>query len=217
MTETGDVEWPFAFEGIIESVVTTRGPNDRWNLAALGLHAPGHRTDQSAGGMAGEASDPEAAAINRESVTARTWGMTRTRQNFRHRSQGYVQITDDPVTFVEAALGVRELDEPLLGEPIAWVQVTVDQIDSGTSQGTEWIDWRLKPVDFDVDDPGVQPFNRGYAGVVEATIAASRLDVDAYESDAMLDRIHYYERIANRCGGPRIREAFDRLHELTGR
>ena len=45
--------WPLELRGVTEAVVTTRGPNDRWNLAALGLFA----------------GDP---------VTARTWGRTRT-------------------------------------------------------------------------------------------------------------------------------------------
>ncbi|PSP91673.1 DUF447 domain-containing protein, partial [Halobacteriales archaeon QS_1_68_44] len=61
-------EWPVNLAGVTESVVTTLGPNDRWNLAALGLFA----------------GDP---------VTARTWGRTRTWRNFRERGGGYVQFT----------------------------------------------------------------------------------------------------------------------------
>jgi len=52
-------EWPVDLAGVTESVVTTLGPNDQWNLAALGLHAP-------------DGDGP---------VTATTWGRTRTWRN----------------------------------------------------------------------------------------------------------------------------------------
>ena len=59
MNET-DADWPVDLRGVTESIVATLGPNDRWNMAALGLHAP----DDSG-----------------EPVTATTWGNTRTRRN----------------------------------------------------------------------------------------------------------------------------------------
>ncbi len=75
-------DWPVALSGVTESVVTTLGPNGRWNAAALGLFA----------------GDP---------VTARTWGNTRTKRNFHRRGEGYVQFVDDPVVFTDAALSLR--------------------------------------------------------------------------------------------------------------
>ena len=185
------VDWPVALRGITESVVTTPGPNGRWNVAALGLHAG-------------------------EVVTARTWGSTRTRANFERTGEGHVQFTRDPVTFVEAALSVREHDDPVLEDADAWVRVAVEPTDSGESGGTGWIDWRLRPVEAHVERLVVPTVNRGYNAVVEATVAASRLHVDAYDEATLRARLDYLEAVARKCGGSREREAVDRLNELLG-
>lgn len=185
-------DWPVALRGITESIVTTRGPEDRWNVAALGLHAG-------------------------EPVTARTWGATRTRENFERSGEGYVQFTRDPVTFVEAALSIGEVDDPVMTVADAWVRVAVERIDAGTSGGTRWVDWRLAPVDSHVERRVVPTVNRGYNAVVEATVAASRLDVDSYDDATLRARLDYLEDVARRCGGERERDAFDRLNDLVGR
>jgi hypothetical protein len=187
-------EWPVELRGVTESLVTTLGPNDRWNVAALGLHA---------GGDGG----------NR--IRARTWGHTRTRRNFRERGEGYVQFTRDPVDFVEGALAVREEPEPVLDGVDAWVQVTVDRLADGRSDGTEWVDWELTPRESAVQRRAVPTTNRGHGAVVEATVAASRLDVDAYDTETLRDRLEYFEGVVRRCGGPRERAAFERLRELV--
>jgi len=186
-------DWPVAIEGVAESIVTTLGPNDRWNVAVLGLHEP-----EREGGE----------------VTARTWGHTRTRRNFRARGGGYVQFSRDAVDFVEGALAVREEREPILDSADAWAEVTVEQIDSGTEGGTEWVDWRLRPRESAIERETVPVTNRGYYAVIEATVAASRLDVEAYDSEELHDRLTYFESVVKRCGGQRERAAFERLREL---
>jgi hypothetical protein len=188
-----ETEWPVPLTGITESVVTTLGPNHRWNVAALGLHAP------SGDGP----------------VTARTWGRTRTWRNFRERDGGYVQFTRDPVDFVEAALAVREAADPVLDSADAWVQVEVERLASGTDDGTYWVEWALEPVDGAVERKTVPTTNRGFNAVVEATVAASRVDVEGYDTDRLLDRLAHLETVARRCGGPAVEAAFDRLVELT--
>ena len=194
--------WPVALRGITESIVTTRGPDDRWNVAVLGLHAPDIEETENQRGAA----DLQ--------VTARTWGRTRTWRNFRERGTGYVQFVEDPLVFVDGALGIREQEHPVLDDAYAWVEVSVERRDSGTDGGTDWVEWKLVPHDSGIIRTVVPTFNRGYAAVVEATVAASRLDVDAYDSDVLWDRIEYFELVTHRCGGPREREAFDRLREL---
>jgi len=184
--------WPVDLSGITESVVTTRGPEGRWNVAALGLHA----------------GDP---------VTARTWGATRTRRNFERTGEGYVQFTRDPVTFVEAALSVREVDEPVLPDADAWVRVGAERVEAGESGGTRWVDWRLTPQESGVEREVVPTVNRGYNAVVEATVAASRLDVADYDEEPLRERLDYLEGVARRCGGEREHEAFDRLNALVDR
>lgn len=183
-------EWPVALRGVTEVVVATLGPNDLYNQAALGLHAG-------------------------EPVTARTWGRTRTRRNVEERGEAYVQFTRDPVAFVEAALGIYETDAPLLPETAAWVRVTVEPIDSGNDAGTEWTDWRLEPVTAAVRDRTVPTISRGHGAVIEATVAASRLNVDAYDDTTLLDRLSYLESVVETCGDDDERRAFDRLSTLV--
>lgn len=182
--------WPVELRALTESVVTTRGSNGRWNVAALGLH-PG------------------------EPVSARTWGRTRTRRNFERESDGVVQFTRDPLAFVEAALDVREVDEPVIGAADAWVEVAVERIDAGRESGTEWVDWALSPVEFVVRRRVVPTTERGFNAVVEATVDASRLDVPAYDDGALRDRLARHRAIVERCGSPRDREAMRRLADLV--
>jgi len=184
MTGTGD--WPVDLRGVTESIVTTLGPNDRWNVAALGVHAPG-AADQ---------------------ITARTWGRTRTWRNFTERGEGYVQFTTDPVDFAEAAMTIREEDEPVLASADAWVRVEVEERASGTDGGTQWVEWALRPVESAVERQSVPTTNRAYYAVVEATVAASRLDVPAYDTETLLDRVDYFEDVVERCGSERDRAAF---------
>jgi len=188
----GTAAWPVEFRGVTESVVTTLGPNDRWNAAALGLHPP-----ESAG----------------EPVTARTWGNTRTRRNFGRRGGGCVQFVRDPVAFVDAALSIWEVDDPVLDAADAWVEVDAERVDAGESGDTEWAEWRLVPRQTGVEREAVPTTNRGFSAVVEATVAASRLDVEAYDEETLRERLDYFEDVGRTCGGDRVRAAFDRLTE----
>jgi hypothetical protein len=189
MTREGNENsWPVDLRGVTESIVTTLGPNDRWNVAALGLHA----------------GDP---------VTATTWGRTRTWRNFRERGRGYVQFTPNPVDFAEAAMTIREEDEPILDSADAWVEVTVERRDAGEEGDTQWVEWALEPVDSAVENRGVRTTNRGYYAAIEATVAASRLGVEAYDQAVLRERLDYFETVVERCGGERERVAFDVVRE----
>jgi len=194
--------WPVSFDGIIESVVTTEGPNGLWNVAALGLH----RKDTVREGETAVERDETA-----PEVRARTWGRTRTWRNFREREMGYVQFTTDPVLFVKAALEVYEVEKAVLPEAYAWVAVKPVELESGTKGDTPWVDWRLDPVEAETEERAVPTFNRGYGAVVEATVAASRLNVPSYETEQLWERIEYFESVTKRCGGERERDAFERL------
>lgn len=184
--------WPVELRGVTESVVTTLGPNDLWNVAALGLHPPDSSND---------------------SVTARTWGNTRTRRNFHRQGGGFVQFTRDPVVFVDAALSIREVEAPVVDSADAWVEVAVERVDSGESDETRWEEWRLRPEDAGVECETVPTTNRGFNAVVEATVAASRLDVDAYDQSELRARLAYFEEVGRTCGDDRVRRALDRLRE----
>ena len=58
-------------------------------------------------------------------------------------------------------------------------------------------------------------FNRGYAAVVEATVAVSRLDVPGYDREALLARLRWLETVVERAGGRREREAYERIRERS--
>jgi hypothetical protein len=189
-------DWPVPLRGVTESVVATLGPNDLWNLAALGLHAPDRESEDGY-------------------VTATTWGRTRTYRNFRRQGSGVVQFVTDPRDFVDAALTIREESEPVLSSADAWVEVEVTAVESGESGGTEWTEWRLAPTDAGVEHREVRTINRGFAAVIDATVAVSRLDVDAYDTEVLLDRLDYFAETVERCGGPAEREAFERIDEVS--
>lgn len=189
-SEDGGAEWPVDLRGVTETIVATKEPAGRWNVAALGVHA-GHPP------------------------TARTWGHTRTRRNFWREGGGVVQFTRDPVRFAEAALGTIEREDPVLDVANAWVEVEVASVEAGESGGTDWEEWALWPVDTGVERRGVAATNRGYFAVVEATVAASRLDVDAYDTATLLDRLEYFAGVVERCGGAREREAMETVADVT--
>ncbi len=193
--------WPAEWDGTVESVVTTLGPNDRWNVAALGLTAP----------------DPDRDEADTESppVTARTWGRTRTWRNFTNRGEGYINFTQDPVTFVEAACCVREEDDPVLESADAWARVTVSELQSGESGGTQWVEWGLIPVESAVERRVVPTISRGHAAIVEATVAASRLDVPAYDTATLRERIAFFESVVETAGGAREQAAWERFEALV--
>lgn len=214
--DSGTAGWPVEIRGVTESIVTTLGPNERWNVAALGLHEAVESDDREA--VKQGANGPVDPAV---SVRATTFGNTRTRRNFHRQGGGYVQFTSDPVCYVEAALSIREEADPILDSADAWVRVEADHVDtdatndSGDTGETTLEHWQLRSIESRVVRECVPTTNRGYNAVVEATVAASRLDVDAYDTDILRDRLSYFEEVCRTCGGEREHEAFDRLNELV--
>ncbi|ERH01212.1 MAG: hypothetical protein J07HN6_02846 [Halonotius sp. J07HN6] len=187
--------WPVELRGVTESVVATLGPNDRWNMAALGLHAPE------------EADEP---------VTATTWGNTRTKRNFHRQGGGVVQFTADPREFVDAALTIREASDPVLPNAEAWVEISAVSAETGEDGGTEWERWNLSPTGAGtVESERPRTINRGFYAVVDATVAASRLDVPAFDTTTLLNRLAYFETIVEKTGGARERAAFETLSAET--
>ena len=201
--------WPVALRGVTESVIATLGPNDRWNLAALGLHAP--RGD---GATTGDGPGREDAPG--DAVTAVTWGNTRTRRNVGRQGGGRVQFSPDPRLFVDAALSIKERDEPVHPSADAWVSVETERVATGESGGTTWRRFRLDPVESGVRGRRVPTFNRGYAAVVDATVAASRLSVPTYDEDDLRERLRYFAGVVETAGGPAEREAFARIDDHVG-
>ena len=176
-------------------MISTEEPTGRWNHAALGLHgSPDH--------------EPH------ESVRARTWGNTRTKRNLVRTSHGYVQVFDDSVAYVEAALGLREHDDPIDPCAAAWTEVTAHPRDEGSTDGTRWTDWELSPERSYVRRQAIPQTCRGTAAVIEYTVAASRIGVAGYATEALEDRLTYFANVIRRCGTPRDQAALERANEL---
>ncbi|MFC6733134.1 DUF447 domain-containing protein [Haladaptatus sp. DYSN1] len=182
--------WPVELRGVTESLVTTRGPNGKWNVAALGLHAGGP-------------------------VTARTFGRTRTWRNFHARGEGYVQFPTDPVDFVAGALSVYEVADPILDSASAWARVKTKRVSEEARGGITVETWELTPVESAEVAAAVPTINRGFNAVIEATVAASRLDVLEYDTETLAARLSYLADVVETCGGPREREALKRLRSLV--
>jgi len=182
--------WPVPLRGVTEAVVTTLGPNDLWNVAALGVHA----------------GDP---------VTARTYGNTRTRRNFERQGGGVVQFVADPRDFADAALSIREEPDPVLDSADAWVEVEARQVDSEEDHGTTVRTWELTPVESAVLREQPTTYNRAFGAVVEATVAASRLDTPGFDDAELRSRLAFFAETVERCGGEREREAMARVERYT--
>ena len=191
--------WPeqLHLRGVTESIIATRGPNDSWNLAALGLRAPS--VDETGAGR----------------VTARTWGDTRTARGFSDRSEGIAQFVQDPRVFVDAALSVCERDSPIHPRAYAWVELRAELLAEGSEDGTRWVDWGLEPTESTVRDSPLPVVNRGHAAVIEATVAVSRLGVEGYDREELLGRLQWLRSVVERAGGSQEREAYDRLEEYA--
>lgn len=184
--------WPFPEPGIIESVIATRQPDGEWNLAAIGI-----RPAESGG-------------------TAKTWGETRTRSNLIRNGTGYVQIVKDPVLFTHAALERWTRSDPILDSASAWAKIRVTQIDSGTVDETEWVEWSLTPETSEIRERVVPSPSRGFAAVIEMTIAASRLGCPGFHDEELRGRLRYFADVARSCGGPDEQAAVEQIFENIG-
>lgn len=183
-------EWPVAFDGIAETVTLTPEPDGRWNVAALGVRAG-------------------------EPATARTWGETVTRRNFEREGRGVVTFVDDPVLFVEAALTDRKVEDRRVDGVAAWVEVSVEESDRGTSGGSTWVDWALVPADGAVVRRSVPVTNRGFNAIVEMTVAASRIGVPVYDDETLRGRLTHFEDVVTTCGGEREERALEVLRAVA--
>jgi len=209
-------EWPVELRGVTETVVSTKGPNGRWNLAALGVHAPALRAGaerasgtRSRGDRGTRERRPGGAVSDADArATARTFGGTRTRRNFAARGGGYVSFVDDPVVFAEAALSVVEREEPIPESAAGWARVRVECVGREDREGTTVRTWTLEPREAEVVRESVPTTNRGYGAVVEGTVAASRLGVSGFDEERLRERLSFFHGVCERCGGARERAAF---------
>jgi uncharacterized protein len=175
---------------LIETVVTTTGPDGVVNCAAMGVR------------------------WGEEELMFWPFDATRTLRNLRVRGEAVVHLTDDVLLFVEAALGrpspsMRPADAIagwVINDASAWREVVVTDI-APAGDGMARSRVRARVV---ASGDGTQPppgLCRARHAAVEASIAASRLRwLGAERVQSELDRL---QDLVDKTAGPRERAAMD--------
>jgi hypothetical protein len=145
-----------------------------------------------------------------ESLFIRLFSGSHTYDNIVANKWFVANITHDSWLFAETALEdlthdhfVRRENLPILKDTEAWALFKCDAFPLDiTIANIEFIKGEILEKDF-------RAFNRGANLVIEASVAATRymaLRADSYYEDLLR-----LQRIIDRCGGPRERDAMDRL------
>ncbi|MCZ7392395.1 MAG: DUF447 domain-containing protein [Candidatus Methanoperedens sp.] len=186
-----DVEDFGIYEGISEVIFTTLSPEGVPNAAPMGLHRKG------------------------EKLFARIYD-SKTLDNILSKPELAANIVDDPVLFVRSSLSdiEPEIFESVEGFPVlknaqGWIL-----FDCRCRKGKKISVVELSPLKGKINQRKIQPVNRGFNAVIEASIHATRYA--ALKKQKYLDCIGYYNTIVQKCGGEREKEAMKLLYELIG-
>ena len=135
---------------------------------------------------------------------------THTYDNILENGWFVANISHDAWLFAETALEdltpehfTRADGLPILKDAEAWVLFKCHPF------ALDIIIAQLEPVKGDVLRKDFRAVNRGANLVIEAAVAATRYL--ALRTDSYYEELMKLRRIINRCGGPREREAMDRL------
>lgn len=178
-------------EGISEVIFTTLSPEGVPNAAPIGLHRKGKK------------------------LFARIYS-SKTLDNIMGKPELAANIVDEPVLFVQSALSDIaderfELVEgfPVLKDALGWIL-----FECRCRKGEKISVVELSPIKGKIITKKLQPINRGFNAVIEASIHATRYVVLGEQKQ--LDCIEYYNTIVKKCGGVREDEAMKLLYELIG-
>lgn len=163
--------------------------------------------------------EPNAAPMGLHRKEGRLFSMiynSRTLENILDRPVAVANIVDDPVLFVLSSLCDLEPERfeyvngfPILKDALGWVL-----FDCRCKKGERISIVELSPVDGKINRRKIQPVNRGFNGVIEAAVHATRYAV--FREKKYLDSIEHYNTIVKKCGGAREREAMVILYKLIG-
>jgi len=141
---------------------------------------------------------------------------SKTLDNILDKKAAAANIVDDPFLFVESALSDMHPDNfdliggfPVLKDALGWII-----FDCKIRKGETISVVELLPVESKIKRRQIQPINRGFNAVIEATVEATRYVV--LKDKKYLDRIEYYNTIVRKCGGPREKDAMKLLFDLVG-
>jgi hypothetical protein len=151
-----------------------------------------------------------------DNLTIRLFAGSKTFGNILATGWFVANVTHDAWIFAETALGdapegsfeIRH-GHPTLKDAESWAYFTCEPMRSDIIiTQAQFVEGEFLRRDF-------RAFNRGSNLVVECAIAATRYI--ALRADSYYDEIHKMHRIINRCGGPREKEAMDRLMDRLDR
>ncbi len=141
---------------------------------------------------------------------------SKTLDNILSKPKLAANIVYDPVLFVQSTLSDIEPERfdfvdgfPILKDAMGWIL-----FDCNCKKGKNISVVELFPIDGNIITRKLQPVNRGFNAVIEATIHATRYVI--LKEPKYLERIEYYNAIVKKCGGAREKEAMKLLYELTG-
>ncbi|MCX9026102.1 MAG: DUF447 family protein [Candidatus Methanoperedens sp.] len=178
-------------DGISEVIFTTISPDGIQNAAPMGLHNKGGR------------------------LFVRIYN-SKTLENIMSKPVAAVNITDDPVLFVQSALSDVRLERfeflegfPVLKDALGWIL-----FECKCKEGENISVVELSPIKGKINTRNIKPVNRGFNAVIEASIHATRYVV--FREQKYLEHIEYYNSLVKKCGGAREKEAMGLLYELIG-
>ncbi|MCJ7444212.1 MAG: DUF447 family protein [Methanotrichaceae archaeon] len=147
---------------------------------------------------------------NEESLYIRLFNGSHTYDNILSNKWFVGNITHDSWLFAESALGdlsqdyfVRREGLPVLKDAESWALFKCEAFP------LDIVNAEVELVKGEIQEKKFRAFNRGANLVVEASIAATRYM--ALRSDSYYKELLKLRMIIDRCGGPREREAIDRL------
>jgi hypothetical protein len=174
-------------DGINEVIATTEA-DGRINAAPMGIIRDGDR------------------------LYVRLFLGTHTYENVLAKGWFVANITHDAWIFAETALEdlspgyfTRREDLPMLKEAEAWALLKCEAF------ATDIIIANVELIKGEVIRRDFRAVNRGANLVIEAAVAATRYL--ALRADSYFEELMKFQRIIDRCGGAREREAMDRLME----
>lgn len=179
---------------LIETVVTTTGPDGAVNCAAMGVR------------------------WGEQELTFWPFDSTRTLRNLRARGEAVVHLTDDVLLFVRAALGRPQpamrsavtIDGAVIEDVNAWREVEVVEI-AAADDGLPRSRVRARVLASGAGPRPALGLCRARHAVVEASILASRLRwLDPGEVRSELDGLQV---LVDKTGGPTERAAMDYVRD----
>lgn len=180
-------------DGINEIIAITENEDGSWNAAPIGIIVE----DSS--------SDTAKAKLYRN----------RTRANLERSGVLFANVTDDALVFAVSSFGNLNDDwyaspnPPIIKGAMAWCRFEAE-MRSGVAH--------LKLTDGEIIEKRVRAINRGLSAVIEALVHATRYVAIKSEErrKEVLERIHYYREIVQKCGSEREKRAFEIIMEKIG-